>query len=129
MEALSGVDLLLRPAQAMKTTEPTNPYTPSATTFAMPPDRHAIRIRTWIGLAVGVLVLAGDLLVAIRIPYLFMRYPDLDDRSAGPVYYWPSLEVEISTMVLAVTVPVCLAILIPSLLSFRRQCGSPTGSE
>jgi hypothetical protein len=66
-------------------------------------------------------MLAGDLMIAIRIPYLYVSYPGLRDVTAGPVNYWPSLEVEISTLVLLVTVPVCLATLIPSILSFRRQ--------
>ena len=47
------------------------------------------------------------------------------DRSAGPVYYWPSVEVEVSHIILTVTVPVCVAILIPSINSFRRQLTIP----
>jgi hypothetical protein len=109
----------------MKTTEPTNPYSPDSQSLALASVGQAVRVRTWIGLVLGILLLAGDLLVAIRIPYLYTRYPGLNDRSTGPVYYWPSLEVEISTIVLTVTLPVCFAILIPSINSFRRQRTSP----
>lgn len=105
----------------MKTTEPTNPYLPDSQSLALAPVGQSVRARTWIGLALGIMLLAGDLLVAIRIAYLYIRYPGLNDRSAGPVYYWPSLEVEISTIILTLTVPVCVAILIPSITSFRRQ--------
>jgi len=108
-------------SHAMKTTEPTNPYSFDSKSLILAPVDQTIRVRTWIGLALGILLLAGDLLIAIRIPYLYTRYPGLNDRSAGPVYYWPTLEVEILTIVLAVTVPVCLAILIPSIISYRRQ--------
>ena len=112
---------MLSLSHAMKTTEPTNPYSSDSQSLILATAGQAIRVRTWIGLALGILLLAGDLLVAIRILYLYTWYPALNDSSAGPVYYWPSLEVEISTIVLAVTVPVCLAILIPSIISFRRQ--------
>ena len=112
---------MLSLSHTMKTTEPTNPYSPDSQSLALAPVGQFVRARTWIGLALGIMLLAGDLLVAIRIAYLYIRYPGLNDRSAGPVYYWPSLEVEVSTIILTLTVPVCVAILIPSITSFRRQ--------
>jgi hypothetical protein len=109
----------------MITTEPTNLYSPDSQSLALAPAGNAVRVRTWIGLAFGILLLAGDHLVAIRIPYLYTRQPGVNDRSAEPVYYWPSLEVEVSTIILAVTVPVFVAIVMLSINSFRRQLTNP----
>lgn len=72
---------MLSLSHTMKTSEPTNPYSPDSQSLALAPVGQSVRVRTWIGLALGIMLLAGDLLVAIRIPYLYIRYPGLNDRS------------------------------------------------
>ncbi|MGB7324439.1 MAG: hypothetical protein WBD31_06175 [Rubripirellula sp.] len=105
----------------MNTATERNPYRPPVAENAVLRPRATIRATTWIGLAIGSVVLFLSAFLGGRIPYLYVRYPGLVDPPSRPVDYWPGLEVELSSYVLIVLVPFGSAVFICSVLSYRRQ--------
>jgi hypothetical protein len=113
----------------MDSTTQLNPYSVTGTSTDPTISRRRIRLATWLGLTVGGTLLTLVLIMAGRIPYLYIRYPGLTDPPSRPVDYWPGLEVELSTIAIVLTTPIVLAILVPTVLSLRRQLNISSGRE
>lgn len=102
------------------TTKP-NPYGVTGVATGQTNSGRRIRFSTLSGLTIGGILLALVLIMSVRIPYLYFRYPGLTDPRSKPVDYWPSLEVELLTVAIVLSTPFILVIFVPSVLSLRRQ--------
>ena len=113
----------------MQPTNQSNPYSVTSVVIVQKQSQRRIRLTTWLGLTVSGLLLAYVAFAAERIPYLYVRYPGLNDPSAKPVDYWPQLEVELSMLTIVFITPLAFTILVPTLLSLRQQRRLNAGRE
>ena len=70
---------------------------------------------------VGAALVLLAIACVVRIAYIYVRYPGLTDPLAGPVHYWPELDVMVGSVFAVLFALAGIPTLLVSAFSYRRQ--------
>ena len=96
------------------------PYQPAPTTHAPIKGSNRLPRSTLIGLLFGGICSVLLFVLLCRLLYVFVRYPNLYDPSAGPVGYWPELEVEFGAIAAVMIVCIGAPVLFCSIATYQK---------